>query len=177
MNSASYGITAEMNPTHLGSKTGPSTCTRSATPSASRCTRSSSRAYRFPPLAALITGAARLMLAILETCVAEFGGCHVMADTDSMAIVANQHGGLIACNGGPHQLPDGTPAVYALSRSQVEAIVARFGSLSPYDPDLIESVLKIENVNYDKQGNCLPLHGFSISAKRYALNTPDADMR
>ena len=130
--------------------------------------------YCFPPLAALIAGAARLMLAILGTCVAEFGGCHVMADTDSMAIVAKQRGSLIACNGGPRQLPDGTPAVYALSRSQVEAIVARFGSLSPYDRDLIESVLKIEDVNYDKRGTGCRCTGSASapSATRSTHRTP-----
>src|SRR5262249_51106132 len=44
--------------------------------------------YCFPPLAALITGGARLMLALLETCVTELGGTYAMEDTDSMAIVA-----------------------------------------------------------------------------------------
>jgi hypothetical protein len=178
VNSASYGITAEMNPTHLGSKTGPVDVYALGDPFTQQLpTIEQPGRYCFPPLAALITGAARLMLALLETCVAELGGSHVMADTDSMAIVANQNGGLIACNGGPHQLPDGTNAVNALSHRQVETIAARFAALSPYDPDLIRSVLKIEDVNYDDDGNWLPLHGFSISAKRYALNTPDTDMR
>jgi hypothetical protein len=45
--------------------------------------------YCFRPLASLITAAARLMLALLERCVTEFGA-HAMADTDSMAIVATR---------------------------------------------------------------------------------------
>ena len=45
--------------------------------------------YCFPPLASLITAAARLMLALLERCVTDLGGTYAMEDTDSMAIVAN----------------------------------------------------------------------------------------
>lgn len=46
--------------------------------------------YCFPPLASLITGGARLMLAILEHSVTTLGGTYAMEDTDSMAIVAHQ---------------------------------------------------------------------------------------
>ena len=56
--------------------------------------------YCFPPLASLITAAARLMLALLERCVTDLGGTYAMEDTDSMAIVATQRGGLIECPGG-----------------------------------------------------------------------------
>jgi len=40
----------------------------------------------FPPLATLITGAARLMLALLERSVRDAGGSYVFCDTDSMAL-------------------------------------------------------------------------------------------
>ena len=53
--------------------------------------------YCFPPLASLITGAARLMLALLEHSVRKLGGTYAMEDTDSMAIVATEHGGPIPC--------------------------------------------------------------------------------
>ena len=56
--------------------------------------------YCFPPLASLITGAARLMLAQLEHSVSELGGTYAMEDTDSMAIVATEEGGIIPCKGG-----------------------------------------------------------------------------
>ena len=59
--------------------------------------------YCFPPLASLITAAARLMLALLERCVTDLGGTYAMEDTDSMAIVATQRGGLIECAGGPYR--------------------------------------------------------------------------
>ena len=38
--------------------------------------------FCFPPFAALITAAARLMLALLESCVKDVGGYYAMCDTD-----------------------------------------------------------------------------------------------
>ena len=63
--------------------------------------------YCFPPFAAWITGAARLMLAVLERCVTDLGGTWVFCDTDSMAIVATPDGGLVPCPGGPERPSDG----------------------------------------------------------------------
>jgi hypothetical protein len=88
--------------------------------------------FCFPPIGAVITAAARLMLALLERCVSDAGGTHAFADTDSMAIVASREGGLVPCEGGAHQL-DGRPAIRALSWSEVGAIVTRFEALNPYD--------------------------------------------
>jgi hypothetical protein len=105
------------------------------------------------------TGDARLMLAMLERCVTHRQGSYVFSDTDSMAIVATESGGLIACGGGHHPLPDGSPAVRALSYAEVDEILERFANLSPYDPSLIESILKIEDVNYNETANgyrCTP---------------------
>ena len=174
VNAASYGITAEINPTSLGSASSPITVYALGDPftQAMHELEQAGR-YCFPPLAATITGAARLMLALLECCVSERQGSYVFSDTDSMAVVATERGELIACDGGQHRLPDGQPAVRALSYAEVDEIVGRFASLSPYDPTLIESILKIEDVNYDREGGRLPLHAYSISAKRYALLTPD----
>jgi hypothetical protein len=56
--------------------------------------------YCFPPLASMITGAARLMLALLEHEVHKLEGTYAMEDTDSMAIVATEHGGIVRCPGG-----------------------------------------------------------------------------
>jgi hypothetical protein len=174
VNAASYGITAEINPTSLGSASAPITVYALGDPfTQPRHELEQAGRYCFPPLAATITGAARLMLALLECCVSERQGSYVFSDTDSMAVVTTENGGLIACNGGRHQLPDGTSAVQALSYAEVDEIVGRFSRLSPYDPSLIESILKIEDVNYDREAARLPLQAYSISAKRYALLTPD----
>jgi hypothetical protein len=71
--------------------------------------------YCFPPIAAVITGAARLMLALLERCVTDQGGAWAFCDTDSGAIVANHQGGTIPCPGGSHRTDEGEPAVLALT--------------------------------------------------------------
>src|SRR5262249_13419661 len=82
--------------------------------------------FCFPPFAALIPSAARLMLALLERCVTDLGGQYVLCDTDSMAIVATEFGGTVPCVGGPMMTPDGQPAIRALSWSDVARIVERF---------------------------------------------------
>jgi len=127
--------------------------------------------YCFPPLASLITGAARLMLALLEHSVFELGGTYAMEDTDSMAIVATENGGLAPCPGGPFRTDDNRDAVRALSWAQVRGIRQRFVALNPYRSDAVPgSVLKIEDDNFDlatqKQRQ---IYCFAISAKRYAL--------
>jgi hypothetical protein len=44
--------------------------------------------------------------------------------------------------------------------------------LNPYDRNILqESILKIEDVNFDKNGDQLQLYGYAIAAKRYALWT------
>jgi hypothetical protein len=131
--------------------------------------------FCFPPLASLITGGARLMLALLEHCVSELGGSYVMEDTDSMAVVATAHGGLVRCPGGPFEMKDGHSAVKALSWQQVDDISARFAKLSPYR-DKSRSILKIERDNYDPTtGRQRQLYCFTISSKRYALFLRDED--
>jgi hypothetical protein len=127
--------------------------------------------FCFPPLASLITGAARLMLALLEHSVSELGGTYAMEDTDSMAIVATEQGGTIPCKGGNLLAKEGTEGIRALTWRQIRQIVAKFQSLNPYDRKVIPgSVLKIEEDNFDPEtGKQRQLHCLAISAKRYAL--------
>jgi hypothetical protein len=126
--------------------------------------------YCFPPLAALITGGARLMLALLESCALELGGTYAMEDTDSMAIVATNRGELIPCPGGTYRGKAGKAAIKALSWEQVRNIVFKFSALNPYDRSLVPgSILKIEDNNYDLQDHRQrQLYCFAISAKRYS---------
>lgn len=105
------------------------------------------------------------MLALLERCVADARGSYAFCDTDSMAIVATDTGGLIPCAGGPYP----GPSIKALSQSEVETIVGRFAALNPYDRATVPgSVLKVEEENFD-DGQPRKLHAYVISAKRYAL--------
>jgi hypothetical protein len=118
----------------------------------------------FPPIAACITAAARLMLALLEHAVESAGGTWMFCDTDSMAIIATPNGGeLIPCPGGVYRLLDGTPAIKALSCQQVEEIRTRFNSLNPYSTTAIPDLLKLEHT-----GVC-----YAISAKRYVVYNQD----
>jgi hypothetical protein len=133
--------------------------------------------FCFPPMASLITGGARLMLALLEKCVSDLGGTYAMEDTDSMAIVATENGELVPCPGGPRRMPNGTAAIKTLSWKEVEHIAKRFEALNPYNREAVpESILKIEPDNYEF---CKPtekqrqLYCVAISAKRYALFLKD----
>jgi len=121
--------------------------------------------FCFPPIAAVITGAARLMLALVERAVTDAGGTWVFCDTDSLAIAATPTGALVQCDGGDHQLPDGRAAVRALSYAQVDAIRDRFTALNPYDPTVVPEVLKLEQT-----GTC-----YAISAKRYVIYQDNPD--
>lgn len=127
--------------------------------------------YCFPPVASRITSAARLMLALLERAVSTEGGTYAMEDTDSMAIVSTEEGGLVPCPGGTERTSDGHEAIRALSWSQVHRISERFRALNPYDPSAIAaSVLEIEKDNFDPiTGHQRQLWCFAVSAKRYAL--------
>jgi hypothetical protein len=174
-NAASYGIYAEMNRQESDEETNvvchgidpqPFTCKVNHPDVPGK--------YCFPPLASLITSAARLMLALLERCVSELGGTYAMEDTDSMAIVATQRGGPIPCPGGASMVR-GKPAIKALSWKQVEDIAHRFEALNPYDRSAIPgSILKIEGDNFDpKTRKQRQLYCLAISAKRYALFLKD----
>jgi lambda repressor-like predicted transcriptional regulator len=171
-NSTGYGIYGQMNQADATEKQGVRCYGIERNPYVCRIQNwEKPGEFCFPPLAALITGAARLMLALLEKSVTQLGGTYAMEDTDSMAIVATQEGGLIPCPGGPLKMPDGRAAISALSWSQVEQIAIRFEQLNPYDRTAIPgSILKIEKCNFDpiskepRQIWCV-----AISAKRYAL--------
>lgn len=123
--------------------------------------------WYFPPIAALITGGAHLLLAMLERCVTDKGGHYLFCDTDSMCLVASRTGGLVPC---PNE-----PEIRALSWNEVEEIAKRFEALNCYDRKAVRgSILKIEKINF-VNGNQEELFGFAISAKRYALYRYDED--
>ena len=125
--------------------------------------------WQFPPAAALITSGGRLMLAIMERMVEERNGTYLLTDTDSMLFVASKEGGLVPCPGGPHKMPDGAPAVMAITWDQVKEICEKLNTLNPYDPNVVGQILKIEDCNYDGAGNQHQLYGLAVSAKRYVV--------
>jgi hypothetical protein len=107
--------------------------------------------YFHPLLAATITGAARLMLALAERLVLDEGLEWAFCDTDSLAIAK------------PGNMPE------AEFYEKIDRVVARFSALNPYK--FPGSILKIEDVNYslDNQKKREPLFVWAVSAKRYAL--------
>ncbi|MFN0153442.1 MAG: hypothetical protein ACKVUT_03605 [Gaiella sp.] len=128
--------------------------------------------YFFGPLASLVTGGARLMLALLEQLVTDAGGCFAMCDTDGMAIVGTRTGGLIPCPGGPHTNEHGQQCVRALSWREVDQIARRLVALNPYDPQVASgSILSHDAENYSPTGERHEVWCYAISAKRYALYT------
>lgn len=92
--------------------------------------------YFHPLIATLVAGGGRLLLALAMLLVADRGGSYLCCDTDSLLIVATESGGLVACPGGPHRLPDHSPAVHALSWAQVRQLADQLGRLNPYRPPL-----------------------------------------
>jgi len=110
-----------------------------------------------PLLGTLITGAARLMLALTERQIVDAGLEWVLCDTDSMAIAR----------------PEGMEEAEFYSAAR--AICDWFEPLNPYTQK--GPVLKIEDANYrlDGTGELEPLFAFAVSAKRYVLFNLDAD--
>jgi len=167
-NAASYGIYAEMHRQESDRKQNVTCHGIDAEPFEGRVAHADVPGeYCFPPLASLITGAARLMLALLEQSVVKLGGSYAMEDTDSMAIVATEHGGPVRCVGGKRGV------INALSWQQVKNISNQFDALNPYNRDAVPtSILKIEDDNYDDpetRHHQRQLYCLAISAKRYAL--------
>jgi hypothetical protein len=175
-NSGSYGLFAELNEQHeyppvkLAVFSGGHRHVQAArdieTPGA----------WYFPPLASLITSGGRLLLAMAEASVTEAGGTYLMADTDSLCVVASKRGGRV-CGAIPTEVDDeiGTDKqefanIPTLSHAQVKQISEQFSSLNPYN--FPGTILKIEDINYvdsDPRKPFRTLFGFAISAKRYDL--------
>jgi hypothetical protein len=151
-NSTSYGISIELNVEDLPSPQRRSCYGYAGKPFNIRTEKVENPGRYFNPLlATLITGAARLMLAITETLARRNGLDWAFCDTDSMAIVK-------------------TNGVEATFKDRVEIIRKYFEPLNPYSNN--SSILKLEIVNFGigpKSSESVPLYFLGISAKRYAL--------
>lgn len=184
--SGSYGLFVELNPERVGTdpKTGGPARVKVQVFSGERQFETSSTVierlgeWYCPVFASLITAGGRLLLAMLERAVKDYGGTYLLCDTDSMAIVSSEVGGLVPCVGGPYRLEDGRDAIKALPWEIVRRIVARFEQLNPYDRRFgPPSIIKIEDVNFH-EGKQRQLFGYAIAAKRYAFftRTPDGNI-
>jgi hypothetical protein len=150
-NATSYGIFAEMNRQELGGGGAePVTVYGLDSFAASDSSPEQAGEFFFSPLACLIAGGARLMLALLERLVTDAGGSYAFCDTDSMAIAG-------------------------LSEAEEKRIVTRFEQLNAYDRELVPgSILEVERENFEPDtGERQQLHCYAISAKRYCMFTLD----
>ena len=168
-NAGAYGIFAEYRTLVAGAKP-VKLAAYGLTPLEARVRRPEEPGeFCFPPLAASITAASRLLLALLESEVTALGGSYIACDTDSLLTVAGGQGELLPCPGGPHPLSDGRSAVKVLSEAEVDAIVAKMNRLNPYAPGTVQSLLKLEDENVGSDGTRRELRAVAISPKRYAL--------
>ena len=122
--------------------------------------------YYHPLLASLITGAARLMLALTERLAFDHELSWAFCDTDSMAFA----------NTNKFPFDDFV--------GRVQNIRDWFVPLNPYEPDPKKgpvSILEMEDENFStkkgKESEFEPLFCFAISAKRYALFNLDGKGR
>jgi len=166
-NSTSYGTYLELNPVKIDPSNRPKITVYSGDhifkqPAPDTIEQPGS--FYFPLLGALITSGGRLLLAMIERCVRDAGGTYLCCDTDALTIVSNERGG-------PVKMPDGASTAKALSWSEVDKIVVRFDSLSPYNRTIVPHLLRLTDENYAKSGTQRQLFGLSIAAKRYALYT------
>ena len=158
-NSTSYGIFVEINVQRLDEAT---TVNLHDFRGAVRKIRTNkledTGRYFHPLLGTLITGAARLMLALAERNALDHGLDWAFCDTDSLAI-ANTAG-----------LTD------TEFKEKVDAVRAWFEPLNPYRApgDEAGSILQLEKVNFPighdgKMDKLRPVNCLTISAKRYVL--------
>ena len=128
--------------------------------------------FFFSPLAAAVTAGTRLLLAIIERLVSDLHGTHLLMDTDSCAIVANEHGGKVDYTdhtGVDREIP-------VLSWAQVDQVRDRMQALNPYEGRAGEKhMLELESENLGPDGKRRELLGLSVSSKRYWLFTRDQD--
>lgn len=106
-------------------------------------------AFFHPLLATLITGAAKLLLAITEYLTTMAGLDWALCDTDSMALAK----------------PEAMPNDEFIEKAQ--QVQEWFTPLNPYSEKA--PLLKIEDYNYDANKVLQPLYCLAISSKRYAL--------
>jgi hypothetical protein len=177
VNSISYGIFAEMNPLELSKSE--TILVNGLNVQFKHRTKKPEELgdFCFPPIAVLISSAARLMLAMLERCVADEGGHYASCDTDSMTIIATEAGGSIPVKTGDAK-PYRTESIKALSWNAVDRIVERFEALNPYDRSVVPgSILKMETENFEDETRQRrrQLHGCFLASKRYALFNLEAN--
>ena len=119
-----------------------------------------------PHIGSLITAGGRLLLAMLEKCIADAGGTFLFCDTDSAAIVSAEH------RTANRDAEWSEPNHVHCPGHEVQGIVDRFDLAQPVRPRVgsrFDSESPQSELGRNKQRR--QLFGYSIAAKRYALYT------
>ncbi len=160
-NSTSYGVYIELNREEEAEETEVQIYGLESFPYKDKQIEKPGRYYN-PLIAVMITGAARLILAMMEKTTMDLGGNFAFCDTDSMSII---------------DLKNDMPEVIG------RQVVERFKKLYPYeDPNGNSSLLAAEDYNWERKdwtkdtdksnvidNNYYPLYCYMVSAKRYVL--------
>jgi hypothetical protein len=136
--------------------------------------------YCFPPLAAIVTADARLLMAMLERAFQGEGGCDSMEAIDSMAVVATPKGGTdgLSTETAESLAKEG---ITPISFAQVEAIRHSFETLNPFAPDAVPgSILgvKLDSLNRQVYGRAIAVNLHAFFERRddrfYVLDEDDS---
>ncbi len=162
-NATSYGIFIEINVEDLDEQAPRTVHGADGSFQSSSDKREEPGKYFHPLLATLITGAARLMLAISERLALDHGLDWAFCDTDSMAFTLPPGAEHNETNGG-------------ILKDEVAQICDWFEDLNPYEAK--GSILKLEDQNFSPNSSSnrlemIPLYCYAVSAKRYALFNKD----
>jgi hypothetical protein len=163
--SGSYGLFVEVNPKELDETAAIGIF--SGEHSHEETSKEIEEAGRWysPILGSLIAAGGRLLLTMLERCVADANGTYLFCDTDSLCIVSSQESQ-------PLRIP-GAQGLRTLTWDEVQAIIDKFERLNPYDRRYIQgSILSLVKANYVDSDSKKPrrqLYGYSVSSKRYAI--------
>jgi hypothetical protein len=123
--------------------------------------------YTFIPAASLITAGGRLMLALAQKLIQQSGGSYAMMDTDSVVVVSSESGGQVPCDNGPERMPNGRPAVRALTWNEADKIFQQFDAISPFDPTVVPHLFRKEDANLRANGHQAELKYFGVASKVY----------
>lgn len=158
-NSTSYGIFMQINVLDEDRKVRRQVHVASEEPFTALLGKSEEPGPCFHPLlGTLITGAARLMLALAQWRAGAEGLEWAFCDTDSIALA----------------MPQGMKEADFIARA--DAVSAWFAPLNPYG--FSKSILQLEDVNFRPDTNAHePLYCYAIASKRYALFNLDAQGR
>jgi hypothetical protein len=163
--SGSYGLFVEVNPKELDESTAIGVFSgEHSHEEASKEIEEPGRWYS-PILGSLIAAGGRLLLAMLERCVADAKGTYLFCDTDSLCVISSH-------KSEPLRIP-GAEGLRTLSWDEVQSIIDRFEHLNPYDRRFIKgsilSLVKANHVDSDSSKPRRQLYGYSVSSKRYAI--------